>query len=108
MEFYHTRCGGRIDPRKRSCLKCGKKWNPISFSLDPVGIRAKVTPIRGLTTPTKVPTSKLNSSYSTWADKLPSVGRLAGYLPKWPRWARILATIVVVAVIVGVVVILRR
>ena len=42
MKFYHTKCGGIIDTDKRRCTRCKKKWNLISFRLDPTGIRPMI------------------------------------------------------------------
>jgi hypothetical protein len=47
-------------------------------------------------------------TYAKWADKVPGVGWFAGLLPKWPRWARILATLVVAGIVVLVIFLLRR
>jgi len=41
-------------------------------------------------------------TYAPWADKLPGVGKVAGFLPNWPRWARILVTILFILVVVGI------
>ena len=112
MRFYHTKCGGEIDVKKRQCTRCKKRWNPISFRLDPVGIR----PIVGREKP-KFSDSKPNPvprSYASWVDKVPKVvdlgltRALASKLPKWPRWARLLATGVFVLIVVVVIILVRR
>jgi hypothetical protein len=27
MKYYHTRCGGAIDVKTKTCTRCKKKWN---------------------------------------------------------------------------------
>lgn len=39
------------------------------------------------------------SGYAKWGDKFPMVPELAGRLPNWPRWARLLTTLVIVGII---------
>ena len=86
MKYIHSGCGGEIDTRRRKCLLCGKKWTLISFWLTAGEIR-----------PYKVEAGavKRTTSYARWADRIPFVPVVAGHLPNWPRWARILSTVVV-------------
>lgn len=101
MKFYHTKCGGEVDVRKRQCLRCKKKWSPIAFKFDPIGIRAstEVRP-KGVVAP--------QGSYESWANKLSSVpsfaDKLVAKLPNWPKWARRLVTALVLAVVVFIIV----
>lgn len=102
MRFIHTKCGGEIDVKKRQCTKCKHKWNPISFRLDPTGIRMMVDR-KGRPVPGGEDVKKLKKKYAPWADKVPGTGKFAGLLPNWPRWARVLSTaafVVVVALII--------
>ena len=43
------------------------------------------------------------TSYAGWGDKFAGVGFIASHLPNWPRWARVVAALVIVGAIVGVV-----
>lgn len=91
FEYIHSpKCKGSIDIKKRKCLKCGRRWNRISFLLDPNGIR----PVRIISRKSSKPTT-----YSSWADKLPGPGLVAGALPNWPRWARLLTGFVLIMVL---------
>ena len=120
MRFVHTKCGGEIDVKKRQCMRCKKKWDPVSFRLDPTGIRPMVDG-RGRLVPGGEDIEKLRKqfasgkrkgalptgkSYASWLDKLPKwidlgyARALASRLPRWPRWARVLATAVFIAAIV--------
>lgn len=102
MRFQHTKCGGEIDVKKRQCTKCKYRWNPISFRLDPIGIRPMVDkkgrPLLG-----GEDVKKLKKKYAPWADKVPGAGRFAGLLPAWPRWARILATVAFLLIVAFIV-----
>lgn len=100
MDFYHSKCGGYIDPVSRECKKCHKKWSKISFLLDPRGIRV----LPGTMVGVKVANSKGKSSYAKWADKVPGAGAFASKLPNWPRWVRILS----VVILFGLVILLMR
>jgi len=94
--YVHTECGGEIDVKGRECIRCKKKWNPISFIFDPTGIRP--VKVRVPYEPIKKPVT-----YAKWGDKIPGVGTIASLLPNWPRWARILAVIMVIGIIGGIV-----
>lgn len=91
MPWYHAgKCQGDISVLRMRCTKCGKQWNPISFLLDPKGIRH-------FSIPKDEPTS-----HAKWGDSIPGVGEIAGHLPDWPRWARILAVSpVFVGILIG-------
>lgn len=97
MRYLHTGCGGTVENRK--CLKCGKKWNIISWWLNPSGIR----PDLGRPTTRKqvrIMDTSRHTSYAKWGDSVPGVPVVAGRLPNWPRWARILSSTLVVGLIV--------
>lgn len=79
--YLHTKCGGQVDVKKRSCTKCHKVWNIVEFVVDPIGIRPVLI---------KDKISIKKRTYASWADKLPYVGVVAGILPNWPRWLRII------------------
>lgn len=88
MIYVHTKCGGEIDPKKRVCTKCKKKWNRFSFYFDPSGIR----PRSGESS--LYPPKKDRQKYAKWADRTPGAKIIPSLLPNWPRWARILSTVV--------------
>lgn len=105
MEFYHTTCGGRIDVKSRSCLKCRKKWTWVSFKFTLTEIRQ--VPISLAKKKARVRTIRPGAtSYAKWADNLPDgIGGgftrgMASRLPNWPRWARILVVVVFVGIII--------
>lgn len=106
MRFYHVKCGGEVDVRKRTCMHCKKKWDPVSFRLDPTGIRPLVE--RGRLVLDKVKPKQPVKSYASWADKLAPVAAFASKLPRWPRWARILVTVAVVSITILIVITVRR
>jgi len=102
MRFYHTKCGGEIDVRSRRCLKCKKKWNPISFRFDPTGIRP-IVDRKGRPLPDRI-VPKVERK--TWG--VPYLYTVVSKLPKWPRWARILTTVVVFAAIAVIIYLIVR
>ena len=115
MRFIHTKCGGEIDIKKRQCTKCKKKWNPISFRLDPTGIRPMVDR-KGRPVPGGEDVRELKKKYATdkvlkgasWVSKVPGAVKFARLLPKWPRWTRILTSSAVLAIVaVGIFLLLR-
>ena len=90
MKFMHTECGGEII--NRTCQRCKKHWNPISYMFTPTGIRAVPGTPRA---PSKV--------------VLPSTPQqVASLLPKWPRWARVLSVVAVLGLIALVIILIRR
>ena len=99
MKFIHTKCGGYIDVKTRTCTKCKKKWNWLTWMITATEIR----PIA------EIPTQKVGDrvvrlghtrkQYASWADRLHGVGAIASRLPNWPRWTRILVTATFVGVI---------
>jgi len=95
MRFYHTKCGGEIDVRTRQCLRCKKKWNPISFRFTPSEIRMKQE-------------RKTRPAYKPFKQEREVFNKTVSKLPKWPRWARILTSIAVLAIIVVIILIVSR
>lgn len=93
MRFIHTRCRGEIDPKRRMCKKCKKRWNLVSFMLTSE-IRPMTDKKGRLVMEESRPTT-----YAKWADRV-GAGWFASKLPNWPRWARILATAAFIAVLV--------
>jgi len=87
--WIHMECGGTINIKSRLCTKCGKTWSFWDFFMDPVEIRP-------LKTTEEVP----ETSYAKWADRVPYVSYFAGRLPNWPRWARILSTLLIYGILV--------
>lgn len=112
MRFFHTKCGGEIDVEKRMCRRCKKKWDPISFKLDPVGIRPMLDS-KGRPKPDKYQKESKKAPevvlprWMMFAIGTPYLNTVVSKLPKWPRWARILTTAAIVAVII-LVILLRR
>lgn len=88
MYYQHTKCGGTIDIKKKRCLKCKRKWNIISFYLDPSGIRP--IPERA---DRKRKRAEVRSEATNWSKALqtsiPGVAKVVAILPGWPRWVRI-------------------
>ena len=105
MRYIHTKCGGNIDIETKTCARCKKHWNLFTWWMTATEIR----PIA------EIPTRKIGNKtlrvprkqYSSWADRLPGVSTIASGLPNWPRWARILSTLVVVGVIVAIALFVR-
>ena len=101
MRFYHTKCGGEIDVKKRQCTRCKKRWDPIWFRFDPTGIRPLVDR-KGKPLPEK---------YQKWVDKSKKYSlttKVVSRLPKWPRWARILTSVIVIAIVIVIIYFIRR
>lgn len=104
MRAYHTKCGGEIDVKARRCRRCKKKWDPVSFRLDPTGIRPMLDK-RGRTMPDEGrPTPKEGSPLPWWSSPEAFVSKL----PKWPKWARVVTTVVVVGLAILVIYLIRR
>lgn len=108
MRFQHVNCGGEIDVKNRQCTRCKKRWNLVAFRLDPVSIRPMFGPDGKLTPDkTKMRTTRekpwseqpTRKQYAKWAEKIPGATILPRLLPKWPRWARILTTVVFVGIV---------
>ena len=107
MEFYHTVCGGSIDTKSRSCLKCKKRWSWFSFKFTLTEIR----PIPATLAKEKPKALRIKpgtTSYAKWGDKVPGVGAIASRLPNWPRWARHLTTAILIAVVAAIIVFLIK
>jgi len=122
MRFVHIKCGGEIDVEKRRCMRCKKRWSRVGFKIDATGIRPMVDS-KGQLVPDKVKSSTLGGktrrkertgSVASWTDGIPvwvdlGLARVfANWLPRWPRWARILATLIFVGIVIYCAIILRR
>lgn len=112
MRYYHVGCGGEIDVKKRQCRRCKKKWDPISFRFDPISIRPIVDK-KGRPIPDKK--ARFNPETETSLPRwlmfilgVPHLDTVVTKLPKWPRWARILTTAVVIGLLVLVIELIRR
>ena len=98
MRYIHTKCDGNIDIKTRTCTKCKKHWNWFTW----ITTATEIRPIA------EVPTQKVGDrtlrikrkQYASWGDKIPGVSIIAGRLPNWPRWARLLTTGTFVGIIV--------
>jgi len=105
MKFIHSKCGGDIDIKTKTCTRCKKHWNWFTWWMTATEIR----PIA------EMPTQKVGDRvhrvqrkrYASWGDKLPGVGAIASRLPNWPRWARIVSTLVVIGIVVAIVLLVR-
>lgn len=102
MEFIHTGCGGSINTKTRTCLKCKKHWSWLSFRLTVTEIRP-VPAVLAKRKPLALKIKPGTTTHAKWGDKIPGVGTIASRLPNWPRWARILVTIVFVGIVVGLI-----
>lgn len=111
MRFTHTKCGGEIDVKKRQCLRCKKKWDPISFRFDPTGIRPLVDK-HGKPKPDKVGGVEKEHipSIPRWMQYFigaPYLDAFVSRLPKWPRWVRISVSVGIITGVVLLIVFLR-
>ena len=102
MILVHKKCGGIINKSNRTCSKCSRKWNIISFLFTPTDIRLVNSRINGEVKPIK----KGTTSYAKWGDYLPGVAQVASRLPNWPRWLRVLSVLITLGVTVGLIIIL--
>ena len=89
MPYYHKKCNGRISILRRRCTKCGKTW--------PISAWFQYPPPKDMT---KFIVEKEPATYAKWGDRIPFVSVIATRLPNWPRWARILFTCILVAIII--------
>lgn len=96
MKPYHVGCGGEII--NKQCQRCKKRWNPVSY----------------LTTPNEIRLMPGEPKVRAAFDKKTGTGvpktaqEFASLLPKWPRWARILTVVVILLVIAGIIILIRR
>jgi len=105
VKYIHTKCGGDIDVKTKTCTRCKKKWNWLTWWMTTTEIR----PVA------EVPSRKVGDrvirpkrkQYANWGNKVPGVAAIAGRLPNWPRWARILSVLVVLGIIVAIVLLVR-
>ena len=105
MRYIHIKCGGTIDIKTRTCTGCKKHWNLFAWWTTATEIR----PVR------EIPTQKAGDrvirvqrkQYASWANRLPGVSTIASGLPNWPRWARILSTLVVIGMVVAAALFIR-
>lgn len=104
MPYYHLKCGGEIGILRRKCKKCGKKWPfwvwfqyplPKDISMFYLGKSKE----RGVKKPRR---------YPKWTSKFPLATDVANLLPDWPRWARILTTVIFVGGVITLVTFLWR
>ena len=105
MKFIHTACGGTIDVKTKTCTGCKKHWNWFTWWMTATEIRPVATlPSRKVGNRT----SRVNrKQYASWGNKVPGVAAIAGVLPNWPRWARILVTLVVFGIVIAIVLLVR-
>lgn len=100
MKYYHTKCKGIIDPKTRTCEGCGKRWNPVSFLLTPTSIRV----VPG----TSTIISRKPGDRALRVNRKLTTQDVVKKLPNWPRWARVLTVVVLLAIVVTIIVLLRR
>ncbi|KKN24484.1 hypothetical protein LCGC14_0894240 [marine sediment metagenome] len=92
MPYYHIKCGGRVSLFTRKCRKCKKKWPWAVYTMVRLP-KDMVWSAKDLIKPRKGETK-----YARWADKIPGVSLVAGGLPNWPRWARIVTGLILLGV----------
>ena len=107
MEFYHTKCGGRIDTKTKTCGGCHKHWNWFSWWMSATEIRV-VPATKAKKKPKALRIKPGSASHAKWGDALPGVGQVASRLPNWPRWVRILVTAVFALGVAAVIVLVVR
>jgi len=104
LRMKHVKCGGEIYVPDRKCIKCGKRWNPVSFQ-----ITNEIRPMTDSSGKVMVTTNKEHlgikverkpTSYVKWMDNLGPAGTIASRLPNWPRWARLLVGTTVIGGVV--------
>ncbi len=100
MSYYHKKDNGKIGLWNRKCSKCGKTW--------PISAWFKYPAPSDMTKFIIETKEKKFTTYSKWADKLPGVGAIAELLPDWPRWARILVTVILVVVVACLIIFITR
>ncbi len=95
--FVHKHCGGFVSSWGH-CEKCGKRWNPIGFWLNPnIAKQVQAAHLTKEEVAKKLAERHKKTTYAGWADRLPGVGAVASALPNWPRWVRILVLLVLIA-----------
>lgn len=111
MEFIHKKCGRKVEVsvlKGGRCKKCHKRFWPLLslFSLDlmPAEGRAEKQDRRTKeVVRAKVEATKKGKNgrkqYADWAEKVEPAKWTARRLPSWPRWARILSTVIVLSLI---------
>ncbi len=97
VKYIHSNCGGTIDVQTRTCRRCKKKWNPISF-------RFTLTEIRPIVEKEDLVKKKVKVGPTTWVDKVPAAKKFSEILPRWPRWARIISTVCVLGIVIWLIV----
>lgn len=103
MKYIHQTCGGLIDTKTRTCTKCHKKWTWLAWWMTATEIRPIPEPskkAKGVTYRKGTGVKPTRMQYAEWGNKIPGVGAIASRLPNWPRWARILVTVVVAGLVI--------
>lgn len=113
MRFMHTKCGGSIDTRTRTCIKCKKHWNWLTWWTTATEIRPMPEvptrkPRRASAEALRAKKYHPRKQYAGWGNKIPGVGTIASRLPNWPRWTRILVTVAFVAVVVLIIILVVK
>jgi hypothetical protein len=97
MRMVHLKCQGEIDVQHRKCLRCHKTWNWFTFTFNLREIRP-MRDKRGRVMFSNLPESPVKQESKTKSPlaDLPFLFWVS-YLPKWPRWARLLTVALVLA-----------
>lgn len=96
-------CGGEVDLKSRTCLRCKKHWNWFTFLFSPFAMRADTRGRPATDSVRKLALGK--TKIAKWADGHERISWFASHLPNWPRWARILSSLIVVGgLVIGLVV----
>lgn len=91
------------------CDKCGKKWNFLNFWFNFPSMHKQINNVSASRSDMvrKLAYQQKKGKVAKWGDRVPGVNAVVSILPNWPRWARILVTLVVVTSIVLLVVFLN-
>ena len=101
LEYSHVGCGGMIDKKAKQCTRCKHKWGFFSFYLNAGEIRPVKINRKAAKEATRIAIKsraqqKRDTKHPKWAERTPGATVLPKLLPNWPRWARILSSIIVI------------
>lgn len=106
MEYIHTKCGGLIEAKTRTCTRCHKHWNLLAWWTTVTEIRPvpeKQDRPKGIPYRKDAGMEPTRKQYSKWGDAIPGVSALASRLPNWPRWSRLLTSLIFVGIVIVVI-----
>jgi hypothetical protein len=93
--LIHTNCGGKVHIHflLPICDRCKKRWKPWGFIL--ASDMHMVVEARS----EKKAHIGESRKHAKWADSIPGANVVPSILPNWPRWARLLSTMIVISLI---------